>query len=150
MGADPFGDLWTCPACGRRFANRNQTHACGRWTLARHLDGRPPAVVATVEAFIALAEACGPVVVLPEKTRIAFQARMSFAQLTVRSRWVHGHVVLARRRPAARFTRIETMSPRSHVHHFRLRGPDEVDDVVAGWLAEAYEVGMQRNLARRG
>jgi hypothetical protein len=110
MGADPFGDLWTCPRCGRRFANRNQTHACGRWTLARHLDGRPPPVVATVHAFIALAH----------------------------------------RRPDPRFRRIETMSPRSHVHHFRLCGPDEVDDAVAGWLAEAYQVGLQRHLARRG
>jgi hypothetical protein len=150
MGADPFGDLWTCPSCGRRFANRNQIHACGRWTLERHLDGRPPTVVATVQAFVALAAACGPVVVIPEKTRIAFQARMSFAQLTVRSRWVDGHVVLARRRADPRFTKIETMSPRSHVHHFRLRTPDEVDDVVASWLREAYEVGMQRHLARRG
>jgi hypothetical protein len=150
MGADPFGDLWTCPRCGRRFANRNQTHACGRWTLARHLDGRPPPVVATVHAFIALAQASGPVVVIPEKSRIAFQARMSFAQLTVRSHWVDGHVVLARRRPDPRFRRIETMSPRSNVHHFRLCGPDEVDDAVAGWLAEAYQVGLQRHLARRG
>jgi hypothetical protein len=150
MGADPFGDLWTCPRCGRRFANRNQRHACGAWTLARHLDGRPPPVVATVNAFIALAQACGPVVVIPEKTRIAFQARMSFAQLTVRPHWVDGHVVLARRRPDPRFRRIETISPRSHVHHFRLCGPDEVDDAVAGWLVEAYQVGLQRHLARRG
>jgi hypothetical protein len=150
MEAEPFGDLWTCPRCGRRFSSRNQTHACGRWTLERHLDGRSPPVVATVHAFIALAEACGPVVVIPEKTRIAFQARMSFAQLTVRSRWVDGHVVLARRRPDPRFARIETMSSRSHVHHFRLLGPGDVDDTVAGWLAEAYEVGLQRHRTRRG
>jgi ribosomal protein S27AE len=30
MEADQFGDLWTCPRCGRRFANRDQTNACGR------------------------------------------------------------------------------------------------------------------------
>jgi hypothetical protein len=54
--------------------------------------------------------------------------------------------VPARRRDDARFTKVETTGPRSHVHHFRLRGPGEVDAEVAG----AYQVGLQRHLARRG
>jgi hypothetical protein len=33
---------------------------------------------------------------VPEKTRIAFQVRMSFAACTLRRRCVDGHVVLAR------------------------------------------------------
>ena len=28
--------LWRCPVCRRTFANRNQSHACGRSTLASH------------------------------------------------------------------------------------------------------------------
>ena len=100
--------------------------------------------------MIAKARAIGPVVVVPEKTRIALQARMSFAALTVRPSWVDGHVVLARRLESPRFTGIETYSPRNHLHAFRLRAPDEVDDEFGAWLAEAYEVGMQRHLGRRG
>jgi hypothetical protein len=148
--ADPFGDLWSCPRCGRRFANRNQSHACGRWTLDRHLDGRPPKVVETVHRVLALARALGPVEVIPEKTRIALAARMSFAALTVKARWVDGHVVLARRLESPRFTRIETFSPRNHLHAFRLAEPGDVDDEFAAWLAEAYDVGLQRHLARGG
>jgi hypothetical protein len=91
---------------------------------------------------------CGPVRVLPEKTRIAFQVRMSFAQLTPRTRWIDGHVVLARRLEHARFRRIETMSPRSHVHHFRLATVADVDAELADLLREAYEVGEQRHLER--
>jgi hypothetical protein len=34
--------------------------------------------------------AIGPVKVLPEKTRIAFQVRMSFAQITPRKSWLDG------------------------------------------------------------
>jgi len=49
--------------------------------------------------------------VLPEKTRIAFQVRMSFAQVAPRARWLDGHVVLARRLEDPRFRRIETVSP---------------------------------------
>ena len=141
-----FGERWTCPRCGRAFAARNQTHACGRWELERHLDGKPDVVVATFWAVIDAARSCGPFELIPEKTRVALHARMSFAALVPRTRWVDGHVVLARRLESPRFARVETYSPRNHVHAFRLCGPDEVDDEVRGWLAEAYEVGMQRHL----
>jgi hypothetical protein len=143
-----FGDLWTCPRCRRRFANANQTHACGRWTLERHLEGRPPQTVEIVERVLATARAIGPVEVIPEKTRIALAARMSFAALMVRKRWVDGHVVLARRHESPRFTRIETFSPRNHLHAFRLIAPADVDDELAAWLTEAYDVGMQRHRER--
>lgn len=90
--------------------------------------------------------AIGPVRVLPEKTRIAFQVRMSFAQVTPRQRWIDGHVVLARRLEHPRFRRVETFSPRNHLHAFRLSGPDEIDDDFRAWLAEAYRVGAQEHL----
>ena len=84
--------------------------------------------------------------VLPEKTRIAFQVRMSFAQVTPRQRWLDGHVVLARRLESPRFRRIETISARNHVHFFRLTHLDEIDDEFRAWLVEAYAVGRQEHL----
>ncbi len=100
-------------------------------------------------AVLAVIRRIGPVTVLPEKTRIAFQVRMSFAQLTPRSRWVDGHVVLARRLEHPRFRKIETISVRNHVHHFRLASVSEVDAVVVGWLVEAYAVGEQKHLGNK-
>ena len=148
-GDEPFGALWTCPRCGRAFANRNQTHTCRALaTLDEHFAGRPPEIRAIFDAVVALAERNGPVTVLPERTRIALQARMSFAALQPRRSWVDGHVVLARRLESPRFRRIETFSPRNHLHAFRLASVAEADDEVAGWLAEAYAVGMQRHLGR--
>jgi hypothetical protein len=139
--------MWTCPRCGRSFANRNQQHACGPLDLDRHLAGRDPEVVAIFERLVELAERNGPVTVLPEKTRIAFQVRMSFAAFSLRRRWVDGHVVLARRLEHPRFGKVETFSPRNHLHQFRLERLEEVDEEVAAWLAEAYRVGEQRHLA---
>jgi Domain of unknown function (DUF5655) len=139
--------MWTCPRCGRSFANRNQSHACGILDLDRHLAGRDPEVLAIFERLVELAERNGPVTVLPEKTRIAFQVRMSFAAFTLRRRWVDGHVVLARRLEHPRFRRVETFSSRNHLHQFRLERLEEVDEEVAAWLAEAYRVGQQRHLA---
>jgi hypothetical protein len=138
--------LWQCPDCKRRFANRNQSHSCGSYDLKSHFDGKPAQIRAIFDAVLKLIQRRGSVVVLPEKTRIAFQVRMSFAQLTPRSRWVDGHVVLARRMEHPRFRRIDTISPRNHVHHFRLASLSDVDQEVEKWLTEAYAVGQQRHL----
>ena len=142
-GAKP--PLWVCPGCGRAFANRNQSHACGRHDLAAHFEGRPAKVRAIYDAFLAMLESFGPVIVLPEKTRIAFQVRMSFAQLTIRRDWVLGHLVLARRVEDPLFTRIESFSPRNHLHAFRLDMPEEVA-ALSDYAAEAYRVGRQDHL----
>jgi hypothetical protein len=137
--------LWPCPACGRAFANANQSHACGRYELEGHFAGKPALVRAIYDAFLAMLEEIGPVTALPEKTRIAFQARMSFAQLTVRRQWVLGHLVLARRAEDPVFTRVETFSPRNHAHHFRLDSPGDVAR-LRGFAREAYAVGRQEHL----
>ena len=136
--------MWTCPDCGREFANRHQTHTCAPLgSLDDHLVGKPPEIAEIVSCVIAVAQECGEVTVLPEKTRIALAARMSFAALMPRRRWVDGHVVLARRLEDPRFTRIETYSPRNHLHAFRLASVDEVDERFREWMREAYEAGRK-------
>lgn len=138
--------LWQCGKCGRQFANRNQTHTCGLHSLDAHFENKPPNIRALFDELVRAIEACGPVTVLPEKTRIAFQVRMSFAQVTPKRGWIDGHLVLARRLDERRFRKIETFSPRNHVHHFRLSDPRDLDAQFRGWLKEAYAVGEQRHL----
>ena len=139
-------ELWRCPRCERVFANRNQTHTCGLHDLDHHFEGRAPIVRELYDLVVAAVRELGPVIVLPEKTRIAFQVRMSFAQLTPRRQWLDGHVVLARRLEHPRFRKIETFSSRNHVHHFRLTKPQDIDPTFREWLREAYAVGEQRHL----
>ena len=138
--------LWECPGCGRAFANTNQTHACGPLDLEHHFRGRPPEIRALFDLVCDRVRSIGPVRVLAEKTRIAFQVRMSFAQITPKHRWLDGHFVLARRRPHRLVRKIDTISPRSHVHHFRLESPDDVNAAFMSFLTEAYAVGEQRHL----
>jgi Domain of unknown function (DUF5655) len=138
--------MWRCPECERQFANRNQSHACGRYALEPHFENKRPLVRAIFNKVLRVVRKNGPITVLPEKTRIALQARMSFAAFVIRRNWVDGHVVLARRFENPRFRRIETFSPRNHLHAFRLESVEEVDDEVSSWLTEAYQVGRQRHL----
>ena len=139
--------LWRCPKCKRVFANRNQTHTCRTLhDLEHHFTNRDPVVREIYDRVAAIVNAIGPVIILPEKTRIAFQVRMSFAQVTPRQHWLDGHFVLARRLEHPRFRKIETFSPKNHLHAFRLEKPDDVDDTFITWMREAYEVGEQKHL----
>jgi Domain of unknown function (DUF5655) len=141
--------MWTCAECGRSFAGRNQAHACAPLgDLDRHFARTSPRVRATFDAVLAAVARAGPVQVLPEKTRIALQVRMSFAAFMPRRDWLNGHLVLARRVDSPRFLRVDALSARNVVHTFRLAAPAEVDEEFAGWLAEAYQVGAQQHLRR--
>ncbi len=136
--------MWSCPACGRQFANLNQSHTCAPLgDLDRHFARVSPQVRATFDGVLAVVRGMGPVEVLPEKTRIALHVRMSFAAFMPRRNWLSGHLVLARRIDSPRFTRADTMSPGNVVHMFRLSSPADVDEEFAAWLAEAYRVGTQ-------
>lgn len=139
--------LWKCPKCKRAFAHRNQSHFCSRYTLREHLIGKSPRAIELFRAFAKLVRRCGPVRIVAEKTRIAFQARMSFAAVSLRRDRIVGHVVLARRLEDPRFTKIEYVSRRNHVHSFCLCSCDDLDRTVLGWLREAYRVGQQRHLS---
>jgi len=142
----PGKPLWRCAKCGRAFANRNQSHACGNYELEPHFRGKPERIRELFERVVATIQAIGPVRVLPEKTRIAFQTRMSFAQITPRRGWLDGHVVLARRLESPRFRRVETFSARNHLHAFRLVQESDIDDEFRAWMMEAYRVGNQEHL----
>ena len=141
--------LWKCTKCGRVFANRNQSHSCGRFKLADHFTNKPPEIRRLFNVARKAIESCGPLRVLPEKTRIGFQVRMTFAQLTPRTRWIDGHVVLARRLESPRFRKIESFSPRNHAHHFRLETVADVDSEFGRWMKEGYAVGEQKHLGCR-
>ena len=139
-------NLWQCPKCDRRFANKNQTHFCSNVTLASHFEGKPPETRRLFEAFLAAVRSHGPVTVLPEKTRIAFQVRMSFAALMTRRGYLRGHLVLAERRESPCFYKIETFSPRNHLHAFELRNAAQLHGDLGDCIEEAYRVGCQEHL----
>lgn len=146
MSQKTTAPLWRCSECGRAFANRNQTHSCSVVSLESHFIGKSAKVRDLFDALAAMIKKCGPVKILPEKTRIAFQVRMSFLAVQVRRDYLIGHFVFARRVEHSRFSRIETFSPRNHLHAFRLDSLADLDQEFAAWVREAYAVGEQKHL----
>jgi len=139
--SDLWTPVWICPTCGRPFARRNQSHSCGGGFVRQYLEGKPPEAIALYRRFAELVRRCGPVAILPGPHGIAFQVRTSFAAIDrLTAGALSAHVVLDRTLDHPRFTRVDVRSPRHRVHHFRVAGLDELDDEVAGWLAEAYRL----------
>jgi Domain of unknown function (DUF5655) len=138
--------MWTCPRCGRSFANARQTHTCAPLgELDAFFAGTDPAVRRTFDRIV---DELGPLTVLPEKTRIALAVRMSFAAFQPRRRWLNGHIVLARTAEHPLIRRVVPYSVRNVVHEFRIDAPEQLDAAFVELLREAYRVGEQRHLER--
>jgi hypothetical protein len=124
-------------------------HSCGRYSVTRFLTGKNKHAIALYQRFCQLVHECGPVHIAPAKTRIGFQVRMIFAAVNnLSDHALDAHVVLTRRLDGPRFRRIETMTSKCYVHHFRIESLEELDGEVKDWLCEAYRVGTQKHLSR--
>jgi hypothetical protein len=112
------------------------------------LSGKSQKAVELYTTFAETIETLEDVIAAPAKTRVGFQVRMIFASVNrLNDDGLFAHVVLARRFEHPRFTKIESISTRNHVHHFVIHNAKEIDDEVRSWLCEAYSVGKQNHLA---
>src|SRR5690349_10039288 len=94
---EPPDKLWQCPKCDRPFANRNQSHSCGKYSVDDFLAGKSKHSIALFNRFRQMIESCGPVILAPAKTRVGFQVRMIFASVNkLNDDGLFAHVVLAR------------------------------------------------------
>jgi Domain of unknown function (DUF5655) len=140
-------ELWRCPVCGQRFVSRNMSHSCEVVPLEAFFAGARPELRSLFDAFVAAASRSGPVTVNVTKSRIALQVRFRFAGID-KPRKAHlvANFVLTWPEESARFTRVDFVAPYYYVHRLRLRGPGDVDEELAGWLEQAYQLGEQRHL----
>ena len=139
--------VWTCPRCRRQFANRNQSHSCGQFTVEGLLDGKPPEIVELYERLAEVIERCGEIVVAPTKTRILFKVRTVFASVAVNKNWLDVLFVLGRRLKHRRIKKAQKEYP-GIVHFLRVERGEDVDDDLANWLQEAYDHRMQKDQKR--
>jgi hypothetical protein len=123
-------------------------HSCSSYDIEQHFEHCEPHVRETFDVFLAVVEACGPVEVIPQKSRIAIQAEVRFAGCVVRRKWLLANLWLTRRAAHPALQRIEEFGPRSYGHQFRLDSPEGVDDRLRRLVQEAYQVGLRHHLQR--
>lgn len=121
------------------------SHSCGRWELDAHFRGKANAVREAFDRLRQLIESCGPVEMIPQKTRIVFLTRMRFAAVMPRSTWLDGHLNMARAIRDPRFTKVVRYGPATYTHSFRARDASFFDAKFAAFVRESYIRGRQEH-----
>jgi hypothetical protein len=119
-------------------------HSCGRFSLDALFAKSEPHVPKLFKKFAKMVRACGPVRMIPQKTRAVFQVRVRFAGCYPRKSYLLCAIALPRRRDSPRFVKIVEYTPHFIAHHFRIYSESELDAEVQSWLHEAYDVGAQK------
>jgi hypothetical protein len=136
--------MWKCPECGARFVTANTWHSCGRYSLKALFAKSEPNVRRIFRKFARMVRACGPVTMVPQKTRMVFMTRVRFVAVYPRKRSMEVGIELAHRRPDPRFYKIESYSRHMHGHHLRIANEKQLDGRLQRWLRESYIVGEQK------
>ena len=114
-------------------------------TPEEFLAGHPGAL----DVFDRVHEVCrelGPVEVRVTESQVAFRRARGFAFLWLPGRYLDNPpadlvltIALGRHDDSPHFREVVHPSTRQWIHHLVVRGPDDVDDEVVAWLAEAAD-----------
>jgi Domain of unknown function (DUF5655) len=131
---------WSCPRCKRRFARKNQRHACGTGNRLEVLRGRPASLVALYSSLESFARTLGPVEFVARDRYVLFRSSRIFADLVVMTDALRVAVHLNRRVADPIFFKIGVDRKRvSHVAKLR----DETSlSILKPYLREAYELSI--------
>jgi hypothetical protein len=130
---------WTCPDCGRRFGKARQSHECApalsidEYFATGPLHERP--IYDAVQAHL---DTLDDVYTEPVSVGIFFKRSRTFAQLRPMQRWVALGFILPRKLDHDRLSRKVVGEGNRFWHVVNVASPDEVDDLIRGWLTEAY------------
>jgi hypothetical protein len=103
----------------------------------------PPFERPIFEAVMAGLADVGPIHVEPVSVGIFLKRSRGFAELRPMTKWMAVSFSLVRPLRSGRISRKVLPHGRRYHHVVNVRGPDEVDDELLGWLVEAYEASPE-------
>ena len=107
-------------------------------SLEEYFETGPPFERPIFDAVMAGLADVGSIHVEPVSVGIFLKRSRTFAELRPMTRWVAASFSLQRTITSARISRKVYDAGQSKYHVVNVRGPDEVDDELLGWLTEAY------------
>lgn len=130
-------NIWTCPACGRRFAKPNTRHVCERHSVTDHLEQATPKALDLYRGLLALAAECGEFFEGATKTAISLKTPRIFMAIGLKKTKLNCTIWLPE---PLRHPRIRHNSPvgNQYAVHFQISSLDELDTQMKGWLCQAY------------
>ena len=131
-------NVWTCEACGREFGKK-QWHVCApAKSVDAYFADRPALEREIFEVVAAHLRSLGPLIVEPVNVGIFFKGRRTFVELRPKAKWVDLSFGLNRRVDHPRITRTTRTKTSRTYHAVRVRAPEDIDEVVLGWLTESF------------
>ena len=132
---------WTCPDCGRQFGRTRQGHECApALTLEEYFSTGPDRERPIFEAVHRHLASLGDVYVEPVSVGIFFKVHTTFVQLRPMTKWVALSFSSPDRIDHPRISRKPTLWSGRWYHVVNVREADEIDDLVTGWLTQAYDL----------
>jgi hypothetical protein len=118
-------------------------HSCGNFSLETLFARSEPHVLQIFRRFASMVRACGRSRMIPQKTRVVFQAGIRFAGATPRKSHLICHFILPRRIGSRRFQKIENYGRHCYGHYLRVNSEADLDADVLHWLRQAYASGRR-------
>ncbi len=148
MPPKPLRPLWRCPKCSERFVTANMWHSCGQFSLQALFSRSDPRVLKLFRKLARMVRACGPVHIIPQRTRIVFQVRVRFAGCIPHKSHLMAGFWLTKPHPDPRFYEIKKYAPRVYGHHIRIESDKDLDPDLMKWIRKSYLIGQQKHLHR--
>ena len=130
--------------------NTNQWHSCGQNTVEKFLENKSEKALQLYYQTIKEFEKFGDFDLHPAKTRIALNKKMRFASINKLGKdFLDAHLVFAQRFDETLcFHKIDTVTNRAHVHHFRLYSIGDLTDELKKYMKMAYMIGTREHLEK--
>jgi len=140
--------MWTCPKCKQKFVNINQWHSCSQNTVDKFLANRTKKALELYNHFISEFKKIGDFELHPAKTRIALNKKMRFASINRLGKdCLDAHLVFIERFDETLcFHKIDEVTKRAFVHHFRLYRKEDLTDELKKYMKMAYKIGTRQHL----
>lgn len=134
--------MWECPECHRRFGRANQGHECApAMDLEEYFETGPDFERPIFEAVLGVLRTADPDIWFePVSVGVFFKRRTVFVSLRTMTKWIAVGFNLDRRLESDRIARKVVEHSGRHYHVVNVRDPSEVDDQLAAWLLEAWEL----------
>ena len=131
--------MWACERCGREFGRVGQGHVCvPAMSVDEYFASRPAYEREVFEAVAEHLRSLGPVTIEPVGVGILVKKGRTFVELRPMKQWVALSMILPRVVDHPRVTRVIRMSGGRAVNYVRLRGAEDVDDLVREWITESW------------
>ena len=132
--------LWTCPACARRFAKKNQWHSCDAQSINRHFRDKDPEVRGIYQLLVTQLRKLGPLRIDAVKTSINLASKYHFGGVAARKNYLRVGFLSERMIDDERIVHTERLGPKRFHQSVVLRSPADLDGTIIEWLGNAYKL----------